>query len=105
MSCVLNAVSTSTIDGLAVCMCGVVSLRLDSLLQYTEFQGRFCYPTAHHCDADGCYQVPVNALLESNPDVRMGNGTLSPGLKMCVRAPVCDVKCKFGTECTLPGHS
>lgn len=48
------------------------------------------------------FLVPVDALLESNPDVKMGNGSLTPGMHMCVRAPVCSVKCKFGTECSLP---
>ena len=32
----------------------------------------------------------------------LGNGTLLPGMQMCVRAPVCAITCKYGTGECLP---
>jgi len=51
------------------------------------------------------FLVPVDNLLRSNPDVALGGSALTPGLQMCVRTPVCGVKCKYGTECHLPETS
>lgn len=48
------------------------------------------------------FLVTVPDLLRSNKDVELGNGTLAVGMQICVRAPVCEAKCKYGTECVLP---
>lgn len=48
------------------------------------------------------FLVSVDQLMATNPDVALGNGTLVAGASLCVRAPVCDIKCKYsGSVCQL----
>jgi len=51
------------------------------------------------------FLVSVDDLKLSNPDVALGDGALTPGMQICVRVPVCDITCKYGTNCRLPADS
>jgi len=46
------------------------------------------------------FLVTPDDLLHTNPDVRLGNATLTVGLNLCVRTHVCNIKCKMhGSVC------
>jgi len=63
---------------------------------YTVAEGDFLEALSNR------FLVSVDDLMLSNPDVALGNGMLLPGMQMCVRAPVCAITCKYGTDCHLP---
>jgi len=45
------------------------------------------------------FLVPAAELQAANPDVEMGGGQIYAGQQLCVRAPLCDVDCRFDTDC------
>jgi len=49
------------------------------------------------------FLVAPDDLIAANPDLRMGGETLHPGMLMCVRTPLCDVSCKYDTDCHRTG--